>query len=269
MPVPLTLRIMSLNTWGGKALEPLLHFVHDRAAETDLFCFQEVLDAPALLRLDCGFRTTLFSELAATLPDFEGRFDAVVSWEEPPRADSQALHVPFGLATFVRRTVPVLERQTVPIIEHDDTLDAVPGLFRTTRRLQMTRIQAGTGSLVVANFHGMSRPGTKLDSDERLEQSRAIRRVLDAHVGPAALVGDFNLLPDTESVRIVERGRRNLVKEWQIPTTRSRLNTYYGTPQEQPHANYAILTPDIQVDAFWVPDVAVSDHLPMCLQISC
>ena len=65
------------------------------------------------------------------------------------------------------------------------------------------------GSLLVGNYHGIARPGSKLDNDERLEQSRAIRRALDAHDGPVVLIGDFNLLPDTESVRLLEAGLRN------------------------------------------------------------
>ena len=80
-------------------------------------------------------------------------------------------------------------------------------------------------------------------------------------------MGDFNLLPQTESVRILEYGRRNLISDFNIPTTRSRLNPYYGTPQEQPHANFAFVTPGVQVESFAVPDIEVSDHLPMLMTI--
>ena len=77
---------------------------------------------------------------------------------------NETVRVPFGLATFARRTLPILERRVEGVIEHDDTLDAVPGLYRTTRRLQLTRLRTASGSLQIANFHGMSRPGTKLDT---------------------------------------------------------------------------------------------------------
>lgn len=268
MPGRCTLRIVSLNTWGGNVLEPLLQFVRQQAETTDIFCFQEILNAPVHVPLDCGFRTDLYHQLTATLPAFTGRFDPVVSWDQPVADGGAPVHVPFGLATFARRTLPILEQRREWIIEHDDTLDAVPGLYRTARQLQLTRIRTARSSLLVANFHGMSRPGSKLDSDERLEQSRAIRRVMDRHSGPSVLMGDFNLLPRTESVRILEYGRRNLITEFQIPTTRSRLNPYFGTPQEQPHANFAFVTPGVQVESFCVPDVAVSDHLPMLLTLS-
>jgi hypothetical protein len=261
-----TLRICSLNLWGGQVFEPLLEFVRQQAPRTDLFCFQESLAAAELLPLSCGFRTTLFRDLAAALPDFDGIFDPVVSWPEST-SNHRQITVPFGLATFARRSLPIVERRPARIIDHQDTLDAVPGLHPIIRWLQLTYLRVPGGTLMVANYHGIARPGSKLDSDERLEQSRAIRRVLDAQDGPLVLVGDFNLLPDTESVRLLGEGRRNLVLDRAIPTTRSRLNPYYGTPQEQPHANYAILSPELEVVDFQVPDVEISDHLPMLLEL--
>jgi endonuclease/exonuclease/phosphatase family metal-dependent hydrolase len=261
------LRIVSLNLWGGLAVDPLLDFIRQQEAHADLFCFQEALAAPELLPLECGFHTTLYQEIGEALPAFDGAFDPVVSWPEPTE-DGRQLQVPFGLATFARRTLPISARRAARIIDHQDTLDAVPGLHGIVRRLQLTELRTPAGSLLVANYHGIARPGTKLDSDERLEQSRAIRRVLDAHDGPVVLVGDFNLLPDTESVRLLEQGLRNLVIERAIPSTRSRLNPYFGTPREQPHANYAFITPELQVVDFAVPDIQVSDHLPLILDLA-
>ncbi|MCC7368468.1 MAG: hypothetical protein IT306_08600 [Chloroflexi bacterium] len=261
------LRIVSLNTWGGKVLQPLLWFLRQQADTTDVFCFQEILHASANVPLDCGFRTDLYAELSTTLHEFEGRFDTVVSWDQPRADGLPPIHVPFGLATFVRRGLPIVDRGCEPIIVHDDTLDAVPGVFRTARKLQWIRVRGPSGGFLIANFHGMARPGTKLDNEERLEQSRAIRRVMDRHSGPALLVGDFNLLAETLSVRLLEYGRRNLIAEYAIETTRSKLNPYYGTPQEQKHANFAFATPGLDIASFRVPDVEVSDHLPMLISV--
>jgi endonuclease/exonuclease/phosphatase family metal-dependent hydrolase len=176
--------------------------------------------------------------------------------------------VPYGLATFARRSLPLARRRDVWVLDHQDTLDAVPGLHPVRRWLQVTEIRVPGGALLVGNYHGMARPGTKLDSSERLEQSRALRRTLDAHDGPVVLIGDFNLLPETESVLLLGDGLRNLVLERGIRTTRSRLNPYFGTPQEQPHANYAFVSPGIEVDDLEVPDLEISDHLPMLLTLS-
>jgi hypothetical protein len=264
---PPTLRIVSLNLWGGRALDPLLDFIREQAPATDLFCFQEMLDAPEVVPLACGFRTNLRAELTRVLPDFESRFDPMVSWAETT-ADGRQVTVPFGLATFARRTLPIARRHALTILEHQDHLDAAPGIHQIVRPLQITRPRSARGPLVVANFHGIARPGSKLDSDERLTQSRELRRVLAAQDGAVVLIGDFNLLPQTESIRLLERDFRNLVIERGIQTTRSRLNPHYGTPTEQPHADYAFVSPSLTVVDLQVPDAEVSDHLPLILDVA-
>lgn len=80
------------------------------------------------------------------------------------------------------------------------------------------------------------------------------------------LAGDFNLLPDTESIAMLGRRLRDLVREYAVPTTRSRLNPYRGTPREQKFADYIFfVSPSLQVHDFAVPDLLVSDHLPLIL----
>jgi hypothetical protein len=263
-----TLRVLSLNLWGGRVLGPLLDFIREQAPRTDIFCFQEVLDVAEVVPLACEFHTTLLAKLVHALPDFDGRFHPMVSWAEPT-ADGRSVTIPFGLAMFARRTLPIAERRAVTIIEHQDNLDAAPGLHRITRPLQLTRLETARGSLLVGNYHGIARPGSKLDSDERLAQSHALRRAFATHAGPAVLIGDFNLLPETESIHLLERDFRNLVIERAIPTTRSRINPYFGKPDEQRHADYAFVSPSLPVVSLEVPDVEVSDHLPLLLEVRC
>ena len=98
-PPVLVLRIVSLNLWGGLALDRLLDFVREQAPRADLFCFQEAIAAPESLDLACGFRTTLYHDIAEVLGAFDGAFDPVVSWTEPTE-DGRQITVPFGLATF-------------------------------------------------------------------------------------------------------------------------------------------------------------------------
>jgi endonuclease/exonuclease/phosphatase family metal-dependent hydrolase len=88
------------------------------------------------------------------------------------------------------------------------------------------------------------------------------------------VMGDFNLLPETESVRKIERaGYRNLISEFAITTTRGslvkKMHPEYGVGPFgfQEYADYAFVTPGIRVGSFEVPDVPVSDHLPLILTI--
>lgn len=79
-------------------------------------------------------------------------------------------------------------------------------------------------------------------------------------------MGDFNLLPGTQSMKIIEEGMRNLVKEYGVQSTRMVLYRHYDNPEEPNFADYILLTPDVGVKKFEVlPDV-VSDHSPLFLE---
>lgn len=112
-------------------------------------------------------------------------------------------------------------------------------------------------------------PGSKLDSPVRLEQTRAILEAIRSmkSTGPLLICGDFNLLPTTESIRMIAESMQDLVTMFEIPSTRSRINLYYGTPQEQHFADFVFASADVDVMSFSVPqDVEVSDHLPLLLE---
>lgn len=56
----------------------------------------------------------------------------------------------------------------------------------------------------------------------------------------AILIGDLNLDPDTESIKILEKEMRNLVKKYSIQTTRSDL---YSKKEIMPLADYCFVSP--------------------------
>ena len=39
------MKLISLNIWGGHDLTPLLNFINDQSKDTDIFCFQEVINS--------------------------------------------------------------------------------------------------------------------------------------------------------------------------------------------------------------------------------
>lgn len=53
------MKLVSLNTWCGRAFEPLLDFIEEQSTDTDIFCFQEMFDSPIALTTNTGIRTDL------------------------------------------------------------------------------------------------------------------------------------------------------------------------------------------------------------------
>jgi endonuclease/exonuclease/phosphatase family metal-dependent hydrolase len=130
------------------------------------------------------------------------------------------------------------------------------------RNIQFIQFNDAGHDYTVINFHGLWNGGGKKDSPERLEQSRRVKEFIDTRGrGKVVLIGDFNLEPNTESVAILEKGMRNLIKEYDVTSTRSH---YYPKPVK--FADYAIVSKDLVVTRFEVLQDPISDHLPLLLE---
>ncbi len=266
------MRIISLNTLTGFFLEPLLDFVKEAAAETDVFCFQEMTDTKVEGAVDKGYRPNLFSEMKKALPDFEGFFTSMHPAHENFNSKMfGGMNVDYGITTFVKKTQAVSNSGDFYIYKDasfykEDDINSHP------QSLQYVQMKINGRILTVCNFYGAPYPGTKLDTPERLLQSRKALDFLSEQEGEKIVVGDFNLLPQTKSITMFEEaGFRNLIKDFSIKTTRGSLNKkmnpqYANTPQGfQEFADYAFVSSGISVSDFKVPDISISDHLPLVL----
>jgi endonuclease/exonuclease/phosphatase (EEP) superfamily protein YafD len=234
------MRLISLNTWGGRVYEPFFEFVEKYRQTADLYCFQEVCDSPATQLPDnAGARQNLFTELQAALPEHVGHF---------------APQVPgIGIAIFVRKTIPVLESKYAVVLPTEEMVEKyIP------RVLQQVSIQQP--ALSIYNFHGVPK-SDKRDTPERLNQTARVLEIMAADQNPKILIGDFNLRPDTESLRAFEKSMKNLVIDGGFKTTRSEL---YEWKAIQPFADYAFAW-GIEVSHFEVLQDVVSDHLALLL----
>ena len=63
-------------------------------------------------------------------------------------------------------------------------------------------------------------------------------------------------------------GYRDLVKEYQIATTRNRLAWEKWPNNMQLYADYTFVSPGVTVPDFRVPAIEVSDHLSMIIDVN-
>ena len=251
------MKLISLNTWGGRELEPLLRFFGAHKNDTDIFCLQEVRNCDQKIVDDnhpsekwCG---PLFEKISDELKDFTGSF---AYFDDDPNRMS--------LATFVRRTLPVKTIEDF-IVYAPKELKEIGGTVFSPRKLQYLTLDGG---LLIANYHGLWDTGPKTDTEDRVNQSKVIKVFLDKRNGPKILCGDFNLFPETKSLKILENGMRNLIKDYQIASTRTPLYRHYENPDEPNFADYILASSDIKVIDFKVLPDAVSDHSPLFLDFA-
>lgn len=245
------MKCISLNCWGGRLGPAFDAFVSSHAADTDVFCFQEVNDGlPESARDVPEERTELLAELKQMLPDFAAFF----------RPQGPGI----GIATFVRRT------RTTGLVEARDVLSAedlahlsMPSGAKLYARPALA-IELPDAHITVVNFHGV--PGDmKRDNPQRALQVERLAELLDGIRGQVVLVGDFNVNPDTSAIgMLAARGMRDLVAESGALTTRTDL---YPKHAIMPFSDYAFVDPDVEVANFAVLQDVVSDHLPLMVEL--
>lgn len=263
------MKLISLNIWGGRLYEPLVEFVKKHRDSADVFCFQEVLaSARSDIETSNGNRVHILDELAAALPDFSYAFH--VDEEGADSAGPVDFDLKDGQATFLKKPLPMISSGEIPLFSGDAENSELfhKKTFRP-KNFGYIRIPWKKKTLTVANVHAFTfRGDNKLDMPERIEQSRRIKEFLANERGSIVLCGDFNLFPDTESIRMLENPLVNLITQYGIARTRSTISPWYGTPDEQKFADYAFVSPDLEVTHFEAPDEKISDHLPLILEFN-
>lgn len=259
------MKLISLNAWGGKKYKPLINFIKQNSQTTDIFCFQEVYNTTSNIKLYQDIRANLLYELTTILKDFQSFYSIEISgFDSNP--DPVDFDLTAGKALFVKNNIKVEDKGD--ILLYGNRLEKSPkkDFSNLPVTLQYTNLVTQDKSLLICNVHGTSFPGSKLDTALRLEHSKKLVNFLKSQGKVKIVAGDFNLLPQTQSIKILENEMRNLIQEFNIPQTRSNLSPYYKKLDFQKFADYIFVSKDINVKSFQVPNIEISDHLPMILE---
>lgn len=224
-----------------------MQFVEKQSVSTDVFCFQEMFDTTSQDKTRDGYRINLLNELKTMLGDFEC-LPALA--KESAYVNDPENKISFGLTTFVRHPIKVVGQKIVPIYKGNDE--------SSPRNIQHITLKNNQQPCSIFNVHGLWFKEGKLDNPDRVTQSKIIIENFRATQGKKILCGDFNLLPENQSVKMIEQETVNLISKNKITSTRSK---YYL--KKDKFADYIFISIDINDKQFRVlPDV-VSDHLAM------
>lgn len=255
------MKIISLNTWGGRAgKDNLLNFFNNHKKDADIFCLQEMWAAPyehlegesagalAIRHKDIMVRGV--HEVGELLSKHKSYF-------RPHHMDN------YGLLMFVREELPVQGEGEIFVHQYKGFIPE-GDIGHHARNIQYVTTQLGEKIVTVINFHGLWNGQGKNDSEDRINQSQRIIDFLKTLPGEIVLCGDFNLLPDTESIKLFESfGLRNLIKEFGITSTRTSRYT-----KADKFADYIFISKGLVIKDFKVLPDEVSDHAPLLLEIA-
>lgn len=254
------MKIITLNTWGGRAgREGLLAFFEKHKDTTDIFCLQEIWSAPyehynghlagGLAIEHENIMTRGMQEISAVLSDH-------IPYFRPHLMDD------YGLLMLVHKKWKIMAEGELFVYKEKGHVPD-DDLGNHARNIQYVTIEKDGQPVTVINFHGLWNGKGKGDSEDRLKQSENIVNFTKSLAGECVLCGDFNLLPETESVKKFEQvGLKNLVKEYGITSTRT---SFYTKPEK--FADYIFISPNLKEKDFRVLPDEVSDHAPLFVEV--
>jgi endonuclease/exonuclease/phosphatase family metal-dependent hydrolase len=265
-------RIICLNGWGGKLHDELAAYI--RAASPDVLCLQEVVHTPASDKDWLDYRdgdhilpqrANFFRDIAEALPDHVAIFCPAAQgdlWD-----GGQVLPSQWGLATFVRKSYPVVSQ--IQAFVHKTFSPDGYGDHPRSRNAHAVRLydfERGWPVSII-HTHGLRDLKGKMDTPERLAQAHKVANLVTSIAEPGdriVLCGDFNVEPDSETFAILARiGLKDLVIGGGHASTRT---SHYKKPGR--FADYMLVNDAVAVKRFEIVTAPeVSDHCPLLLEI--
>jgi len=238
------MRLISLNLWRGKLLDPLIDFLKREAPATDIFCFQEMINSLS----NASREIDIFSTIAKSLPGFQGFFEA---------AQDEGNGIEMGLATFIKRTDAIDKEGDFFVYRTRNAMVDQDGKT-LGKNVQFVQFPKNGKEYAVVNFHGLWTGDGREDTEDRIEQSKKLKGFLDALGGVKIICGDFNLTLNTQSMGILDKNMKNLIRDYGITSTR---NHFFPYPDK--FCDYILVDKDLKVNDFRVLEDEVSDHLAL------
>jgi endonuclease/exonuclease/phosphatase family metal-dependent hydrolase len=191
------MKIITLNTWGGKIKKPLEQFIVKYSGEIDVFCFQEVFknyknSGTNIFNVQ-DINPNLFDDISMKLTGYTGYY----------RPLYENL---YGLAIFVKSDIQILEEGASLIYLNKKFPMTNNPEADLSRDLQWVKIRNSTGhEYLILNIHGHWVIEGKSDNYARIEQSKRILKFASKFEIPTIICGDFNLLTNTKSIALLEK----------------------------------------------------------------
>lgn len=244
------IKIMSLNIWhGGRLFDAAVDFI--RQENPDILALQEVYDGTDP-HLETRFRC--YTELRHNLKYPHSVFDTEF-------IDNLAEgRIPQGNAVFSRFPIAnhSVDMFMGPIDQ--DYRDEDKKYAEITRNVQTLELATPEGLVNFINFHGVWGLEGEADSPDRKKMS-------DALLGAAAgkprciLVGDTNAKPVNPALQRVEEKLVSVFGDTLASTFNMRQKDNPGYASAA--VDMIFVSQDVRVISKAVPDVDISDHLPV------
>lgn len=248
------IKLITLNIWqGGLLFDNAVEFI--KKEKPDILCLQEVYDSH---NQDLDLRLRTIEELQARMPWLP--YSAFA-----PTVIDSTTKAPWGSAVFSKFEIAENKRHLfdLPFTEHDLMLIEPYYIEKTPYGMIETKIKIGERGIYVFSLHGVW--GTHGgDTKRRFEMEKVISNAVKGKE-TVILAGDTNFNPDTQVARKIEN--------YLISVFGTSLKSTFNMKHKQ-NPGFATAVVDmifvsenIKVLSRNCPDVDVSDHLPLAVEL--
>jgi endonuclease/exonuclease/phosphatase family metal-dependent hydrolase len=243
---------MQLNIWAGRLIYPLLEQIREKI-QPDIICMQEVIDLK-------GTSGNFF----ATLDDIQIASGLSYKYMSP-NLDFRFMNrkAYYGNAILSRFELSYKNTFTT---HGEYAADFDWGKHENDNIRSVQHIKLKNSNLNILNTHGFFVPSTKLGNEQTMQQNRAILDYAQSLNSPIIICGDFNLVPESESIQLLDRHFTNLVAKSGAMSTYSTINWNNKTHKwDELVCDYIFTSPDIKINKFEISEEIVSDHKALIL----
>ncbi|MDO8497846.1 MAG: endonuclease/exonuclease/phosphatase family protein [bacterium] len=250
------MKIVSLNLWnGGRLFEQAKQFLVEQNA--DIYFLQETYDGR---RTDIEPRFRMVEELKEVFPTHDAYF-------APLYLDTRKGEGDIEDGNLLLSRWPLVERKNIfidiPYGRYDQ--DAMTDWSKSPSTIQKARITVGNSDITLLNVHGPWNLNGTIDDERRGRMKEIILREISEHT---IVAGDFNVRPETNTIRAIEEKLTNVFKR----TLSTTFNLQRKNLDVRPGYAIAVVdmvfvTSNFQIQSKHCLQVDVSDHLPLVAEI--
>ncbi len=246
------IKIIQINIYKGRYLDSLVDFL--KAENPDFITMQEVTEGS--FNLSQGFGGNIFDLLKDRL-GMQGVYNFDLICDDGAKMGNAVLGKHKLLESFVLtlRNGRVYGRDEFAKLTRFETIP---------RHLIDVVFKLGDTNLHVASWHG-AWTAPPADTKETFRQSTLVYKYLKALEGPFILGGDLNAIIGSKTVDIIGKVANNLMLD--SPADMTTNPKVHKIAPLGFLIDYIFVSSEFKVKSLRVPQVTVSDHLPVVAEV--
>lgn len=130
------------------------------------------------------------------------------------------------------------------------------------RPVEIVLLNTPSGTLQLLNVHGIWTKDKTGDA-RTMQECQYVLNLAQQKNFATIIAGDFNLLPTTDSIALLNKAYKNVISEYSIISTRPHFND--GKDVGDLVVDYIFVNEPIKVNDCQVVESDISDHLPLIL----